>query len=342
MAKIGIRVEGNSQIGLGHVMRCVALAEALQKTQHEVSFIVSRQTAQLETLKPFEKQLFPTHLLVDDEPDWLAQIMQRDAVQALIMDGYQFTEHYRRAIRQLAVPVILFDDTNSSGPLHADLVINPASNADGLGYQATAPNARLCLGEAYRVLRQEFVQQPVQPLQNRHGLTLVMGGADHANLTLPLLIALQQQQFEGAVTVITGEAYPYLAELQNWLAGSELQLQHIHHCQQMANLFADSRLVISAAGGSQFELLACATPTMLLVVADNQQNASQAASQQGWCEVFDMQMQNKQFACEQVAARAIQLFAQQDKLLQMHQQALAYRDVKGGERVIENIQALLA
>ena len=53
----------------------------------------------------------------------------------------------------------------------------------------------------------------------------------------------------------------------------------------MADLWCHSRLAIAAAGGSQFELVACETPSVLLMIAENQRNASEQAAEQGWCVV---------------------------------------------------------
>ena len=55
----------------------------------------------------------------------------------------------------------------------------------------------------------------------------------------------------------------------------------------MADLWSNSRLAITAAGGSQFELAACHTPAVLLVVAENQRNTTEQSVKQGWCMMYD-------------------------------------------------------
>ena len=90
--------------------------------------------------------------------------------------------------------VACFDDANLTENLHCDLVINGASKQVKEVYGKTAPEAVHCVGPEYRVLRQEFTELPELSFEQRGSLTLVMGGSDPANLTLPLLNKLQQRR----------------------------------------------------------------------------------------------------------------------------------------------------
>ncbi|MFT5313261.1 MAG: UDP-2,4-diacetamido-2,4,6-trideoxy-beta-L-altropyranose hydrolase [Paraglaciecola sp.] len=335
------RVDANSSIGMGHLMRCLALAQALDKWNIQSFFAVDSSTQALcKSRRDWcgEILLLPEHIEATAETAWIEKMLIDQQIDALVLDGYQFGQAYRQGLSRLNCPLILFDDNNESGALYAKLVINGAENAPALGYQQTAPAADYCLGAQYRVLRQEFIHQIPSQWQARHLLTLCMGGSDPKQLSLPLLKALEAQGFTGPICLITGDAYQGLAQLQSVLQHSAMTVQHIHNCQVMASVFSQSRLVVSAAGGSQFELLACQSPSVLLVVADNQVNATLQAAQQGWCEMGDLRSEvNFKALAKQVAA----LWADEKSLRAMHQQAQTHSDVQGAERVVRAIISLL-
>lgn len=56
MDEIYIRTDMNNQIATGHMMRCLAIADALQKNRIEVIFIVADESA-LELLKNMDIKL---------------------------------------------------------------------------------------------------------------------------------------------------------------------------------------------------------------------------------------------------------------------------------------------
>jgi UDP-2,4-diacetamido-2,4,6-trideoxy-beta-L-altropyranose hydrolase len=334
------RVDAGPSMGMGHLMRCLALAQALEKDDVKTYFALDKATLALcQSRSDCDSEM----LLLPEQSQSAVQISSLQAIlidkniDALVLDGYHFTRAYRQGLGGLNCQLILFDDNNDGGELYADLVINGAQNAVSLGYQHTAARADYCLGAQYRVLRQEFIQPPPS-WQTRHLLTLCMGGSDPKQLSLPLLKALHEQGFTHPLCLITGGAYPDLGPLQDFLTQSKMGVQHIHNCQEMASVFGQSRLVVSAAGGSQFELAACHSPSMLLVVADNQVNATLQAAQQGWCEMLDLRNEPK---LELLAKKITALWANKQKLISMHHCAKEHADVAGAERVVRAIMARL-
>lgn len=292
------RVDANSHIGVGHLMRCLALAQALDEQMVEVYFFI-RQSTRENCLSRHDWVgrlcLIPDEIALEQEPQWIQQQALKQDASLLILDGYQFHPEYRQQLRALlqphTIPLVLYDDTNSDlcpkGLLHADVVVNTAPTAERLNYEATAPDAKLCLGSGFQLLRQEFYVQESVAWARRHSLTIVMGGSDVNNLTIPIIEALDAIDFPAPVRVLTGSAYPFAAELKRIIANSALAIQHLPNCQTVADVFSHSKLVLSSGGSSQFELLTCATPAILTVVADNQLPATIAAKQQGWCDMMD-------------------------------------------------------
>jgi spore coat polysaccharide biosynthesis predicted glycosyltransferase SpsG len=164
----------------------------------------------------------------------------------------------------------------------------------------------------------------------------MFGGSDPFNITIPLLLALDELNNDSAGTVfppikvLTGAAYPRLQELLHTLSNLTLDVEHIHDCHKVSSILNDSQLVISAAGGTQFELLACHTPAILVIVAENQRPATLEAQSQGWCCVVDNDIE----AVLQISCLARSLCDTPNILINMHRNAKAYSDTKGAERII--------
>lgn len=338
MNKILFRTDGNSNMGTGHLMRCLALAQALKKQHVSSTFVVSNEAAAIcHSRQDWEGEVIvlPANIGKHDEASWLAELCQQTQVDALILDGYQFDASYRKSVSAFTGCLVLFDDNNDSGDLHADVIINGADNANELGYRQTAPVAKLCLGSQYRVMRKEFVDLEPPVWAERQALGIIMGGSDPLNLSLPLLDALENQVqlcLLPKIKLLTGPAYPHIEQLNEFLSHTSLTIEHCANCQQVAEVFAQCKLVVSAAGSSQFELLACQTPSILLVVADNQLNASQQASTQGWCLMFDAR---NRLDFSAIARQTLALYRNEPELQKMYQLCEQYKDAEGGQRVVE-------
>lgn len=339
MTRIVFRVNGSSQIGLGHLMRCQALAQAvlIAKPNIELIFLVNWQAQQLcESRQDWvgSLHLIPDSLDEAEELQWLTDYIAKQNINAVVLDGYEFSTEYRKRLFASGAYVACFDDTNSHANLYCHLVINGATDADTLNYASTAPDATLCIGKDYRVMRQEFSQLSVIPIETRPYLTIVMGGSDPLNLTLPIINLLESINFDGRVQVITGAAYTNLNELKRKLAKTPLSVCHCHNSQNMAHRFSQSKLVVSAAGGSQFELQACGSPSILVVVADNQILATKEAAKQGWCQTFDV----RQHADKEVLTQTIRsLWNQPQMLQQMSHIAYQSADTKGAMRIAKRL-----
>lgn len=320
-------------------MRCLALAQTLAEMKANVWFFVSEQTLPICKARHdwVGRVVTLPDMTAEQEIAWLAEQSKQHSASIVILDGYQFTSDYRASLKLHFQHIVLFDDLNDSGPLHADLVINSAEQAEMLGYQTTAPDAELCLGNDFRILRQEFVELVPNDWSQRKDLVICFGGSDPKGFTLETLAVLENLEIDMPIRVITGPAYAELDKLKAWLTTTNLVVQHLHDCQQMADVFNHAKFVVSAAGGTQFELLATGTPSLLVMLADNQQPATIASAALGWCDYVDAR---EAFDADELAEKVLALIQNDNTLLTMHENALSNRDLEGAYRVAEKIRQL--
>lgn len=279
-------------MGTGHVMRCLAVAEALVELGAAPRFAaVDLPPALTQRLAAagFTVDALPGPAATGTDAQALADLARETGAGAVILDGYHFLEPYRAALATRGQPVMAFDDGPGTRPLHASLVVNPGAVIDATAYGTANPDAALLLGPAYAPLRAEFRRArgaALPPLDQRRRLLLTFGGTDPAGLTLPCLKRLAPALPEVGLDVVVGGSNPNTACIQ--AAGARHPNVTVHvETPRMAELMRDAGLALSAAGNTLGELACLAVPTLLVVVVDNQVSSAGAVAAAGKAQVID-------------------------------------------------------
>lgn len=341
MAVILIRADASPTIGTGHVMRCLAVAEALRDQGHETLF------AAVESTPAIDRRLSADgfrHVSiagpVGEAADLAAtrSLLRREHGSAVMLDGYRFGEAYRAGLQAAGARVLAWDDLGDGTPLHADLVVNAAPQAAALPYGTMAPGALLLLGPGYAPLRREVrlaAREPRRSVAERPVLLVTFGGSDPLGLTGPVVEALAAARPDGCrIVAVVGGSNPRAAELAA-LAGRLCPDVMVEiDCPRMGALMAESGLAVSAGGGTMGELAALAVPTLLVVTADNQAMASGDAADLGWSEAVDARGSDPAGAASAIAERALALWADASRRQRMQEAAAALPlDGEGAERI---------
>jgi UDP-2,4-diacetamido-2,4,6-trideoxy-beta-L-altropyranose hydrolase len=204
----------------------------------------------------------------------LLTIIEHLQPAGIVIDGYQFDEHYRQSLFACGLPVIAMDDGTLRHPLHADVIVNVSPLASAEDYENIGAGARLLLGPAYTPLRNEFRQceKASESVSPKEGHVLItFGGSDPLNLTLPVVETLLDKLPERVIfDVVVGGAITVTDDL------NQLSLKHsdrinIHNnTSEMATVMRRASMAISAAGSTLWELAYLVVPTIAIVVVDNQ------------------------------------------------------------------------
>jgi UDP-2,4-diacetamido-2,4,6-trideoxy-beta-L-altropyranose hydrolase len=271
-----IRADAGRQIGMGHLMRCLALAQAWKDTGGQVVFITVCQSEIL--LQRLKEEEFDIHLLARSYPDagdweYTKNILTAYPNAWAVLDGYHFDEVYQQQVKELGHRLLVIDDMAHLKHYHADLVLNQNLHAEQLQYSCE-PYTRLLLGTKYVLLRREFLawrdwKREIPEVARRVLVTL--GGSDPENHTLKVIQALQKLEVAGLeATVVIGASNPYADALEAAASQSYVPIQLVRDAQNMPELMAWADVAVSSAGSTVWELLFLGTPTLALILADNQ------------------------------------------------------------------------
>ncbi len=270
---IAIRVDGNSEIGFGHLMRMKALAREFSKLGAEVIFL-SRNPENIEGYRAL-------HLdrQTGDEEDLLVEEMLV-YMQAgmLIIDSYEYTQERLDRAGQLPLLSVYVDDLNNH-PFNTDFVVNGNLYAPGLPYRG---RARFLLGTKYLLMREEFAGIPIRlPNKGMKHVLITFGAADMENITPGILHVLKSyEHFEDLHWhVVIGPVFLNSAEIE--AVTNDCPNVTLHYNPALKNLMEFCDISISAAGSTTYELAACGVPALLVIAADNQVRLAREAEQQG-------------------------------------------------------------
>ncbi len=266
------RADGNPQIGLGHVMRCLALAEMLGSDYNRRFAIVQPAPEIVKLIE--EKGVEIVELTADDPEEFLTSIRADDVV---VLDGYSFGEDFQRAVRLRAKALVFIDDL-VTGHQVADVVVNHAGNITEYDYQAE-PYTQFLLGPHYALLRLPFFA-PKTPTPHEGPIFVSLGGADPSNTTIQVLEGILEcfgfVKQEWRVHVVVGpmqQNRPAIEALQSRF--KYLKILSNLTAEQMVAELIKCQLAITACSTVAYEVCSIGRPLIAVQTADNQERIAQ-------------------------------------------------------------------
>ena len=262
-------------MGTGHVMRCIALAQAaVQRGMQVVFHTYCPVTALVERLKAERFQLVEHSGFC--RPDDFAESLgltpaTRIDRSYVILDGYHFDEAHHAAVRSAGVPLVIIDDYNHLPHYTCNILLNPSIGSKSLQYRTGAVQL---VGPEFAILRKEFYAQHVFPRRypdSPKNLLLTMGGADPDNTTSKCITLLRQIPVQDMhVTILLGPANRFAEQIS--MEAKTLGHAHTirHAAKDMPQLMQENDVAISAAGSTCLELAYMGVPVMVTSLAENQ------------------------------------------------------------------------
>lgn len=313
--KIIFRADASIQIGSGHVMRCLTLADRLRERGATVHFICRELPGHLGGLlvdKGYpvgwlpapgsDDPAIPTHTA---HSAWLGVPWQADAEQPramlaglpevdwLIVDHYALDRTWEAQMRPLVERIMVIDDL-ADRPHDCDLLLdqNLYPNLEHRYDNLVPTDCRKLLGPRYALLRPEFGEAR-KTLRVRDGsirrILIFFGGSDPTNETTKALEAIRLlDRPDINVDVVVGETNPHKEKVKTLCATLP---NVIYHCQvsNMAELMAAADLAIGAGGATTWERCCLGLPSVVCIIADNQVEMTNALANDGcllslgWC-----------------------------------------------------------
>lgn len=286
MLSVAIRVDASIQIGTGHVMRCLTLAEALRARGASCQFICQAHPGNLINFIR-ERDFEVCELLPED--DWIIDAEQTKSnignkyLDWLVVDHYGLDARWESELRPLCHKLMVIDDLADREHL-CDLLIDQNYEEERRYSEFVPSDCHLLLGPRYALLRSEYAEYRARKSFGANSVKRVLvffGGSDPLDLSGMALRALSNQRFrEIKVDVVVGSNYLHydsLMQLALIRGKTEVHQPRTH----LADLMASADIGIGAGGVTNWERLCLGLPSLVVVMAENQAYISELLSRRG-------------------------------------------------------------
>jgi UDP-2,4-diacetamido-2,4,6-trideoxy-beta-L-altropyranose hydrolase len=289
---VAIRADASSDIGTGHVMRCLTLANALRSRGADVAFLCRECFGHL--CDQVEADGFAVHRLpsfaapgpdlslVPPRIEWELDAKQtRFALEhagmrldLLVVDHYGLGRPWECALRPLTRRILVIDDLADRAH-DCDILLDPSlHDCPEIRYVGlVAASTRVFVGPRYALLRPEFDRAATRS-RNKGvgGLLIFFGGADISNEALKLVQALRSLAAHAPPTVIVlGPINPNVAEIRSAALGLD-RIRLVGTTDEMAILMNEADLGIGTCGGAAWERCLLGLPALVVITAANQRD----------------------------------------------------------------------
>lgn len=287
-----VRADADSQIGIGHVMRCIALAQEWKDQGGQVTFInycenelVYRRIinegfnlVKLKHICPHTSDLEMTITILNDrnniESKWV------------VLDGYHFTSDYQISIRNSTTHLLVIDDMNHLKSYHADIILNNNIYAPKIKYNCEN-NTTCILGTEYILLRNEFynyLDYKRNIPDHANNILVSLGGADPKNMTLKIIEILKQiKNNEINAKIIIGPENKYQDIISKSISSARFNAELIINPKNMPELMAWADLAISYCGTTVWEYAFMGLPSCIISLNPLQENIAMELDQKMIC-----------------------------------------------------------
>ncbi|MFN9649042.1 MAG: UDP-2,4-diacetamido-2,4,6-trideoxy-beta-L-altropyranose hydrolase [Pseudanabaena sp.] len=346
MKRLIIRADASTQTGSGHVMRCLALAQAWNDQGGETILVLAEQILALESkliAEGITLVYLETTIGSDEDAQQTASIANKYAASWVVVDGYQFGAKYQKELKGFGLKILFLDDNGHAEHYFSDLVLNQNISADINIYSSREPYTQLLLGTEYTLLRRDFLKWREWKrlvIPNAYKILVTLGGSDPENVTLKVIQSLSLIQNNNLdIVVVIGGTNPNYEQLTSFTKNSLLSISLQINVGNMDELMAWADIAIAAGGSTNWELAFMGLPSIVITIADNQKAIAAELDRQG--AIINLGW-HQDVTIEQIGLVLRDLIGDRPKRETMSKKGRELVDGNGAKRVISKINSMSA
>ena len=307
---VNFRADASVQIGTGHVMRCLTLAEEFRRQGHQCRFICRAHEGHLGEFiisRGFGLDLLEnpaTEMPVDAtnvtaHAAWLGVGWEQDAKEALevlarhsadwlVVDHYALDARWEREVALVVGQILVIDDL-ADRDHECAVLLDQNLGREASDYDQRVPDECIrMIGPRFALLRPEFARlressSPRQRNSKPQRILISLGGVDRANATGLVLTALSETILppETELDIVMGGAAPYLEEVRQQALQPQFKALVSVNVQDMAARMRQADFSIGAAGSTSWERCCLGLPSITVILAENQRLIGEALEKKG-------------------------------------------------------------
>lgn len=257
--RVLFRADGGAALGMGHVFRSLAIADALREQAHaDVAFLMSAELP--DGIRTVSRHGYPVRAVDGSRPADFLEHVRDFAPAILINDLRTLPADYLRALSHLGTTTVNLVDT--PGDLetteHYEQLIVSVMKED-----RETPEG-FYAGPEYAILREQFRGRTKDVREHARQVLLSFGGSDPQGLTLLAARALMALPHAVELLAVTGPAFAFHRELEETLQQAPGRVRVVRDSGHMAELMLEADVMVGSGGMSVYEIAALGTPGVIL------------------------------------------------------------------------------
>ena len=330
-----IRTEANATTAMGHMMRCLSIADAARLLGHRVIFVVAEaQSAVYPSGRGYDTEVLDKKWDdFDNEISLISNVITKHKADLMLIDSYWVSEEYVKAAGE-AVTVAYIDDLHER-IWPCDIVINYSLYASDYDYINEYKYA--ILGPSYMPIRQEYQSVSARHIREKADKVLVLtGGSDNLHFMLSFVKAVIARGDNSVhYTLITGQFNKDIDELDK-LAADMDAITIIRSLPCLKEAMEEHDILVTAGGTTLYEMAATGLPGICFSMADNQLPNVNSFDKGGYA-IYAGDIRND-FSYEKLAEDIERLLADYNQRRDMSRRLSKLVDGKGAERIVEALE----
>lgn len=251
--RVVIFSEAGQSIGFGHLTRCSALYDEIDKRGIEVILVIYGEG--IENLLGKRK-----YKIIDwKDLEFLRNFLNQ--TDYLIIDSYLATMEVYDFCSKNTTKCLYIDDTNRIN-YPKGVILNP-SLSENVKYDT---KNEILQGKDYIILRKEFTEEKIPYFEKEIDVLISLGGTDIRNLIPKLLGILDSINNKLKIVVVTGKISKNIKQIET----DYIKVFSNIEALEMRNLILKSKFIICGCGQSIYEMLALKAKFLPILIIDNQ------------------------------------------------------------------------
>lgn len=350
------RADGNAVTGVGHLMRCLTIADELNKLPEgigQVTFLCADEASgKLAADRGYKTIVLQTdYRNMEEELPKLSQLF-KGSEPVILVDSYHVTESYLKRLTEYGRVFLLDDMGQKAWPVdgiinynafardewYEQLYREPMESQNSMESQNTmqsqsrgsAMQTARYIGSAYVPIRPRFLNVPYTVRNQVQEVLITTGGGDSENIAAEILKAIRNPKWN--YQVVVGRFNKHFEKWKQWEQEFP-QIQVHHDVQDMASLMKQCDLAITAGGTTIYELAAIGVPFLCFSYAENQEALTEYIGREhiaGYCGAYHHDRQQTLAVMKELAQKASD---SHELRMQMYEAEKKMIDGHGAERI---------
>lgn len=320
------RVDGGKEIGMGHIYRCITLAQELrEKLNSNISFVTNENYCG--GLKKLRSTEFDVKTINGDNGIESLVSLEPDII---FVDILNTDDEYIKPLRGISAAVINLEDLGG-GADHADYVINAL-------YERQKEHQNQLFGADYVVIEEKYYQQQPEIISDIENVLLTFGGSDPSNLSTNVAKEVSTKELPYRFRLVIGPDFMHekkFASITRELASNIEVLRDIVNMEEMMK-WAD--VAICSGGRTAYELAATGTPS--IVIAHNDREMDRMRDLDG-IGAIDFVGHAQEINYETILEKLIALDNDYQRRIEMSKNAQEFVDGNGVQRILDLVYDIM-